>query len=132
MNLIAHYYVARTRQHWNRHDTRIHGRFLKHTRPVRPTCVLDIFRTWYDSIIGASVLHRHIISLLITPLVKYTTDLRLVPSSWTHGINFLSWLLLDRYSYPSIDLSCFDWPGFLDLVFSGSYPHLSLWVVLHC
>jgi len=47
-------YVARTRQHWNGHDTRTHDEFLKiHMTRVRHVC-----ETRHGFMIGVSVLHR--------------------------------------------------------------------------
>ena len=47
-------YVARTKQHWNGHDTGTHDKFLK----IHTTRVSDTFRTRHGFMIGMSVLHR--------------------------------------------------------------------------
>ena len=47
-------YVARMRQHWNGHDTRMRGKFFK----IHTTRASDTFRTRHGTTVGVFVLHR--------------------------------------------------------------------------
>jgi len=57
------HYVARTRQHWNGHDTRIRDKFFK----IHTIRLSDTFRTRHGFMIRMSVLHSFYILTTHTP-----------------------------------------------------------------